>query len=465
MEQNKERFNHEIGKVTIRKTNNKKIKNTKTINTKYDNEDIFTLIAKAELDLIAIDTSDIIVSTTTNSDGDVTTSKYEGVTATFCKLHWAKYKNDPPSLPMFRMLVEESECDSSDNRYTMDLADIARKLDEHEAEYEEKYGVHVMPPAGFIFHESRVGSTLVSNSLTAMDPAAHRVYSESDPINQAFGACKSFTLCDMETNVDLLRDVVYLLGRTSVPTEKRMFFKVSSAFTTRIDVMQAAFEYVPWLFVFRNPVQTMMSHIDPTKLKTFRGASYPAVCLRSKRHPSEELQSLVLDKYDPKRHASELSDVEFCAAHLVRERHWSFLFMCAYYSYLQAFMHNFSSKATLCEAALFRLKREEHRQGAAVEYENLVDKLITDVFPNHFTIGEEGGLDEITRQRILDVAKVYSKSKDHDRNWKEDSAKKDASATPEIVEASDRYLSSSYAALRKTFCVYNRAWHYVYFAD
>ena len=94
-----------------------------------------------------------------------------------------------------------------------------------------------------------------------------------------------------------------------------------------------------------------------------------------------------------------------------------------------------------------------------------MDKLITDVFPNHFTIGEEGGLDEISRQRILDVAKVYSKSKDHDRNWKEDSAKKDASATPEIVEASDRYLSSSYAALKKTFCVYNRAWHYVYFAD
>jgi hypothetical protein len=165
-----------------------------------------------------------------------------------------------------------------------------------------------------------------------MDPAAHRVYSESDPINQAFGACKSFTLCDMETNVDLLRDVVYLLGRTSVPTEKRMFFKVSSAFTTRIDVMQAAFEYVPWLFVFRNPVQTMMSHIDPTKLKTFRGASYPAVCLRSKHHPSEELQSLVLDKYDPDRRASELSDVEFCAAHLVRDREMTIgvsFFFCA----------------------------------------------------------------------------------------------------------------------------------------
>jgi hypothetical protein len=76
----------------------------------------------------------------------------------------------------------------------------------------------------------------------------------------------------------------------------------------------------------------MMSHIDPTKLKTFRGASYPAVCLRSKHHPSEELQSLVLDKYDPDRRASELSDVEFCAAHLVRDREMTIgvsFFFCA----------------------------------------------------------------------------------------------------------------------------------------
>lgn len=31
--------------------------------------------------------------------------RYKGVKASFCKLDWDKYKKDPPSFPMFRMLV------------------------------------------------------------------------------------------------------------------------------------------------------------------------------------------------------------------------------------------------------------------------------------------------------------------------------------------------------------------------
>ena len=272
--------------------------------------DKFARIVNAELDLVAIDTDDI--APTHSEHG----SKYRGVSATFCKLHWDKYKRDPPSLPMFKMLVQESGCNRKENLFTVDLADVARKLDERETE-EESMGVNVLPPAGFIFHESRVGSTLVANALTAMDPEGHRVYSESDPINRALAACDGFTKCDMETNVELLRDVVFLMGRTSSPSEKRMFFKVSSVGSKRIDVMRQAFEYVPWLFVFRDPVQTMMSHIDPAKKNTVRGGLPPAVCLRARHRPAVDLRRLVL-LYNPGKRVEELSDEEFCAAHLVR---------------------------------------------------------------------------------------------------------------------------------------------------
>jgi hypothetical protein len=270
------------------------------------------MIFNAELDLVAIDTDDI--QSTHSDDG----SKYSGVKAYFCKLHWDKYKRDPPSLPMFRMLVQESGCNKKENLFTMDMAEISRILVERESE-EESMGIHVMPPAGFIFHESRVGSTLVANALTAMDPDGHRVYSESDPINRALAACDGFTKCDMETNVNLLRDVVFLMGRTSDSRETRMFFKVSSVGSKRIDVMVQAFEYVPWLFVFRDPVQTMMSHIDPAKVgkKAVRGGLSPAVCLRAKRHPPDDMRRLVLN-YNPGKRVEELSDEEFCAAHLVR---------------------------------------------------------------------------------------------------------------------------------------------------
>lgn len=288
-------------------------------------------------------------------------------------------------------------------------------------------GISVMPPAGFVFHESRVGSTLVANALTAMDPDGHRVYSESDPINRALAACgDGFTKCDMETNVELLRDVVFLMGRTSSPSEMRMFFKVSSVGSKRIDVMRQAFEYVPWLFVFRDPVQTMMSHIDPAKKKTVRGGLPPAVCLRSRHRPADDLRRLVFLN-NPGKQAEQLSDEEFCAAHL----------------------------ATLCESALQQMKLSS--QGAAVEYEGLLDKLVGEVFPNHFAID----VDDAARQRILDVAKIYSKSNGHNLDWEEDSKKKVSSSSREIQLAGETYMAKSYVELKK-HCKYNRAWHYVY---
>ncbi len=116
-----------------------------------------------------------------------------------------------------------------------------------------------------------------------------------------------------------------------------------------------------------------------------------------------------------------------------------------------------TSQATLCESALQQMVLLSPPQGAAVEYEGLVDKLITDVFPNHFTMD----IDEAARQRILDVSKIYSKSGGRDKDWEDDSKRKDTDSTPEIARASEQYLTKSYRELKK-HCQYNRDWHYVY---
>ena len=97
-----------------------------------------------------------------------------------------------------------------------------------------------------------------------------------------------------------------------------MFFKVSSVGAKRIDVMRKAFPSVPWIFVYRDPVQTIMSHLDPAKIamkKNVRGGFPPAVCLRAQKHPPEDLVQLVSDYGED---VDELSPEEFCAAHLVR---------------------------------------------------------------------------------------------------------------------------------------------------
>ena len=45
-----------------------------------------------------------------------------------------------------------------------------------------------------------------------------------------------------------------------------------------------AFPDTPWVFVYRMPVQTMMSHLDPRK-----GSGSGAPCLRSMRDPPAEV--------------------------------------------------------------------------------------------------------------------------------------------------------------------------------
>ena len=273
-------------------------------------------IMRADVHLVEIDVSNMI----STKDG------YAEVKAIFCKLDWDAYKNNPPSFPMFRFLVSHSFCDKRKNQLIVDLATIAEKTRRSDAQS--------MDPTGFVFHESRVGSTLVANSLQSMNPAMNRVYSESDPINTALKT----------DNPQLFRDVVYLMGLTNSPDEVNLFFKVSSIGSKKINVMREAFPTVPWIFVYREPVQTMMSHLDPAKVQAKKSGRIKAVCTRARSYPPKDLRDLVAQEgiYD----MDKLSDQEFCAAHL----------------------------ASLCESALRELK--ESNKGRAVEYDGLIDKLL-----------------------------------------------------------------------------------------
>jgi hypothetical protein len=134
--------------------------------------------------------------------------------------------------------------------------------------------------SGFVFHESRVGSTLVAN-LLASDKYS-MVFSESAPPASVL-LCKQAGCLPRSKQVELFRDVVSLMCRST--HHKRCFFKFQSITTTMIGVALEAFPSVPWIFLYRDPVETMMSHVGPGK---GRGAP----CLRSKRRPSIEVLQL-----------------------------------------------------------------------------------------------------------------------------------------------------------------------------
>ena len=148
----------------------------------------------------------------------------------FCSINWQLHKSDPSSYPMFRDVVDHSDCPSG---FTLDLktvADMAREYD-YKNIGKDDITVRSLEPSGFVFHESRCGSTLVANSFAALNPKGHRVYSESPPPVSIARACgMDGADCPEGRAAELLKDVLYLMGRTDNPEEVELFFKIQFDF-------------------------------------------------------------------------------------------------------------------------------------------------------------------------------------------------------------------------------------------
>ena len=221
--------------------------------------------------------------------------------------------------PMFRDLVSHSP--SCDDPFAMDLSEILPLVRTHDVQNPDS--VHAMYPAGFVFHESRCGSTLAANSLAAMDPDKHRVYSESNPSITALKACGTHgSGCPPGRAAQLIRDVLYLMGRTDDVLERRLFFKIQSIGTKSIHVMREAFPDVPWVFIYREPVQVMMSQIA--------NGVERANCVRQMR--DLDPKSIALMKENGKS-LSTLESEDKCALHLVRVKIWRLNFGTSFFSF------------------------------------------------------------------------------------------------------------------------------------
>ena len=94
------------------------------------------------------------------------------------------------------------------------------------------------------------------------------------------------------------------------------FFKFQSALTLHMPSITAAFPEVPWAFVYRDPVQVLVSHLgEGGELLKGRVAGQKPGCARSRMSPSPQLREAAeLAGYGGK--PSQMSDEDFCAAHL-----------------------------------------------------------------------------------------------------------------------------------------------------
>lgn len=127
--------------------------------------------------------------------------------------------------------------------------------------------IHIEPetrprlePAGLIFHMSRCGSTLVSRMLGA----SPRAVSVSEP------PAVDGILQSRDSAVERLRDWTRPFGGP-------LFVKLDSWHIHSLPTLREAFPSTPWVFLYRDPLEVVVSHLRRPGMQAVPGAMDPAI--------------------------------------------------------------------------------------------------------------------------------------------------------------------------------------------
>ncbi|MES2683724.1 MAG: sulfotransferase family protein [Pseudomonadota bacterium] len=126
-----------------------------------------------------------------------------------------------------------------------------------------------LAPSGFLFHLSRCGSTLCAQALAA-NPR-HIVVSEAAPLDFAL----RHPALDETQRVRLLRGLMRAWGRPRANQETQLFVKLMASHLLHLPTLRSAFPELPWLFVYRDPVEIMVSQERNLSAEFARGAGNP----------------------------------------------------------------------------------------------------------------------------------------------------------------------------------------------
>jgi hypothetical protein len=122
-----------------------------------------------------------------------------------------------------------------------------------------------LQPRGFIFHMSRCGSTLVSQMLASL--AHNLVISEAPPLDAVVQARARRRDLTEEQHALWLNWMVRALGQPR-SGEQALFLKLDSWHTLALPLFRRAFPSVPWVFLYRDPVEVLVSQMQVPGIQT-----------------------------------------------------------------------------------------------------------------------------------------------------------------------------------------------------
>ncbi|MFY9611018.1 MAG: sulfotransferase family protein [Blastocatellia bacterium] len=247
-------------------------------------------------------------------------------------------------------------------------------------------GLH---PRGFIFHMSRCGSTLVSQLLAAL--AGSVVLSESGPIDSVLRAKFRDPLLSDQRRAEWLRWMVSALAQRRSGDEKQLFIKFDSWSALDLPLIHRAYPDVPWIFLYRNPVEVLASQLARRGAHMVPGAIEP-----------ELFGMTVSEAYD-------MQPEQYCARVLA----------CA------------------CEAAL---SHQRSFGGMMINYEQLPEAAWTEI-PDFFRV-EHASSDLETLRRVAQFD-----AKNPSVEFTSDLKAKRVTATAAVLQAVEHWLSPVYERL------------------
>ena len=116
-----------------------------------------------------------------------------------------------------------------------------------------------LQPTGFVFHMSRCGSTLVSQLLAALSSTI--VISEAGPIDSILRTGLPVNEAANDLRVDWLRWLISALGQQRLANQRHLFIKFDSWNILYFSLIRQAFPDVPWVFLYRDPVEVLVSQL------------------------------------------------------------------------------------------------------------------------------------------------------------------------------------------------------------
>ena len=125
---------------------------------------------------------------------------------------------------------------------------------------------------GIIFHMSRCGSTLLCRQLMALE--RNIVASEPAPMDGVLRAALHMPGLPREVQVRWLRAMVAAIGQPR-NGEQAFYLKTDCWHVHQAELLREAFPEAPWIFLYRDPVEVMVSQLRMPAVWTVPGMFHP----------------------------------------------------------------------------------------------------------------------------------------------------------------------------------------------